>query len=359
MLGVTIVAAAIAAFNPAPVAHAPPAAAEASPQSLARMAGSRIVLGFDGYSPPDALLRQVRRGRAGGVILYSRNVSSRAQVKDAVRTIQRARPDGDPPLLLLIDQEGGLVKRLPGAPDRSAEEMGADGRTSLARREGRATAENLRGVGVNVDLAPVADVGRPGSNVEREQRSFSSDPRKVARLAGGFAGGLHQGHVAAVAKHFPGLGAASAEDADSSRTVIHLSRSRLRAVDEVPFRALADDDVPLVMLSSAIYPAFSDNHAMFARKIVTRELRERLGFGGVALADDLDAPVVAGTGSAGDRAVRTARAGADLMMFAHSITDGQRGADALADAVRAGDLSRASMERAAERVRKLRERLAR
>jgi beta-N-acetylhexosaminidase len=293
------------------------------------------------------------------VILFTRNIDSRSQLRKLSKSLQQAVPDGDPPLLVTIDQEGGLVKRLSGPPDYSAAEMGRRNNSTLARHQGRDTAKNLLDVGVNVNLAPVVDVGRPGSIMRKQERSFSGDPDKVARLAGAFARGLGNNGVGATAKHFPGLGAARSNE-DYTVNRIDLKKSELRSTDELPFAKLAADGLPLVMVSTAIYPALDDRPALFAPKIANHELRDsdRVGFDGVSITDDLDTPAAAKYGSAERRARLAAHAGNDMLMYAQSYSDGTRAARELVDAVRAGHLSRAGMERAVERIRALREALA-
>ncbi len=107
----------------------------------------------------------------------------------------------------MIDQEGGLVRRLPAPPTRSAADLGAEG-PRAARAAGRAAGRALAAAGINVDLAPVADVARPGSALEADGRTFGRSPGRVAGAATAFADGLREGGVAAAAKHFPGIGAA-------------------------------------------------------------------------------------------------------------------------------------------------------
>src|SRR6202012_429708 len=180
------------------------------------------------------------------------------------------------PLLVMTDQEGGQVKRVDGAPEASAATMGAEG-PSFSRREGRETAANLKSLGVNVDLAPVLDVGRPGGVIADTERSFGETPGAVASTAVPFAQGLEEGGVAATAKHFPGLGTAS-ENTDFEGQRLGLSKAELRAADEGPSAAFIAPGGKLVMLSTATYPAFSDRPAAFTRRIATGELRDRLGF---------------------------------------------------------------------------------
>ena len=321
----------IAALTAAIVAMSagPAAAPEAKPApSAEQAAGQRIVFGFQGTVPPRALLRRIRRGEAAGVILFARNIRSRAQVRSMNAAFQRWRPPGDPPLLVMVDQEGGIVKRLAGAPRRSAAELGRTGSEPLARAEGLNTARNLRGAGINVNLAPVVDIGRPGRIMRAQRRAYSSSPARVTRMAAAFAAGLRAGGVAACAKHFPGLGGAR-HDQDRRNNTIGLSARTLRAEDYAPYRGLPG--VELVMTSTADYPALdSARPAVFSRRILVDELRARVGFGGVTVTDSLGVESASRLGSPETRAVRAARAGNDLLLFASSYAAGVRGARALA-----------------------------
>jgi beta-N-acetylhexosaminidase len=276
-----------------------------------QLAGQRLVTGFAGTSAPKPLLRRIRRGELGGVIVFGANIRSRPQLRTLTRSLQRARPAHLPPLIVAIDQEGGQVKRLSGAPTLSPPQLGARNDPALARRQGVATAKNLRSVGVNVDLAPVLDVARPGSIMERQRRSYSRSAGRVKRIGGAFLGGLTAGGVGATGKHFPGLGAATKnQDLEVNRITTPLTQ--LRSVDELPYTGVQP---PLVMVSSAIYPALSEKPAVFSRHVVVDELRRRIGFGGVTISDAVDAPAMARYGSQKRRALLAARAGVDLLLF--------------------------------------------
>ncbi len=323
--------------------------------TVRQLAGQRVVAGFSGTEAPRPLLRRVHRGELGGVILFSYSIRSRPQVRALTATLQRARPRGAPPLIVSIDQEGGLVKRLSGAPSLSPAELGARNDPALASREGIATARNLRNVGVNVNLAPVLDVGRPGSIMRRTQRSYSSSPARVARIGGAFVHGLGAGNVAAAAKHFPGLGSARL-DQDQRVNRLAVPINQLRAIDERPFAALAGR-LPVVMLSSAIYPALSGRPAVFSRRVATGELRGRAGFAGATISDALDAAAMARYGSPGRRALLAAKAGVDLLLFSETSTGGVAATDALARAAGGGRLPRASLRDGARRALLLRESL--
>ena len=286
--------------------------------SDAQLVGQRLIVGFEGSQVPASVRRWIESGRLAGVILFDTNFSSRADAASADRRACRrsaGRLRLSEPLLVMVDQEGGLVKRLPGPPDLSAAEMGAAG-PETCREQGEATGRVLRETGFNVDLAPVLDVAPPrfgdrrrGAVVRRRAESM------VARCAGAFADALERRGVAPTAKHFPGLGAA-AVNTDAAVQRIELSPRRLRRVDEAPYRQfVAGGADRLVMLSSAVYPAFGDRPASFERALATDELRDRLGFGGVSITDALETATTDAFGGPAEAGRLAARAGTDLLLF--------------------------------------------
>ena len=322
--------------------------------SSAQLAGQRVAFAYEGIRPPGALVRRIEQGRAAGVILFRRNIRSSAQLRQTMGGLQRAarRSALKLPLLVMVDQEGGRVTRLPGGPGRSA--AGVRGaRDALA--DGRTAGRALRAGGVNVDLAPVADVCRRRGALERERRCYGTSPSAVTSRAGAFARGLSQRGVAPALKHFPGFGAARV-NTDFAPATIRASRRRLRTFDGRPFAAL-HRRASLVMLSTAVYPALSRRPAALSSAIATDELRGRLGFRGVSVADALDTPALARHGGTASVAVKAAGAGTDLMLFARSFAAGDRAARALERSLRSGRLRRGAFERAAGRVLALRDRL--
>jgi beta-N-acetylhexosaminidase len=342
--------------EPGPSAAVRPAGIELSPS---RLAGERIVTGFVGDTLPRGVRRMIREGEVAGVILYAYtgNLPGRDAGRDLIRSIQTVpRPPGlRDPLLVMIDQEGGLVKRIGGAPSASAKVMGRRG-PAFSRAQGRRTALNLRNIGVNVDLAPVLDVARPGSDIADTYRGFGSTPAAVAATAVPFAEGLQRGGVAATAKNFPGMGAAFV-NTDEAAQRIGLSKATLRRVDEAPYPRYFAAGGYMVMLSTAIYPAFSEKPAAFSRAIATTELRSRLGFEGVSITDALETGAVSEFGPPEVAGLAAVRAGADLLLY--PTPGSARSAHAaLVRGLRSGALSRAPFERSANRVLRLRRRLA-
>ena len=254
----------------------------------------------------------------------------------------------------MIDQEGGLVARLPGAPSGSPAQMGRRG-AAYVRRQGRLTAANLRAAGMNVDLAPVVDLGRPGSYQARTGRAFARSPAAVAALGSAFAGGLQQGGVAATLKHFPGLGGVTPRrgraDPDGRGSRARRCGAPTRRRSPPAIRA----GTRLVMTSTARYPALDGRRvALLSHRITTTELRGRLGFRGVAITDDLDVTAMRRLAGPGTLAVRATTAGNDLLLFAQDPDRARRGLNAVVAAVRAGRVSRAALLASVRRVVALR-----
>jgi beta-N-acetylhexosaminidase len=325
----------------------------ASRLSRPQLAGQRVVTGFPGTRPPAEVRRMVREGAVAGVILFAENIPTRAAGRRLIARLQAIpRPPGlRDPLLVMVDQEGGLVKRASGAPNASARQMGERGAT-FSREQGRRTALNLRNLGVNVDLAPVVDVGRPGGTIAETDRAFGSTAAAVEASAVPFAEALQAGGVAATGKHFPGFGSARV-NTDFAVQRLGISRAELRRVDEAPYRGYIAAGGDLVMLSTAIYPAFSGRPAAFTRSIATGELRGRLGFDGVSITDALESVAVRAFGGAAKAGLAGAGAGTDLLLY----TDpGAARAThrALTRSLASHALSRAGFEQSATRVLRLR-----
>ncbi|MET0731186.1 MAG: glycoside hydrolase family 3 N-terminal domain-containing protein [Solirubrobacterales bacterium] len=333
----------------------PPQPLAAADLTRRQLAGQRIVCGFDGSSAPASLLRVIAAGELAGVILFDDNIGSKAAVQRLTGAIQATdRPVGlRQPVLISIDQEGGQVKRLPGPPKMSAAEMGRRG-AATARSQGAATGASLASYGVNVDLAPVLDVARPGGFIAEQQRSFGSKPGRVGAAGAAFAEGLESGGIAATAKHFPGLGSTSA-NTDLRPATIPLSAKTLRRVDIAPYESFVAAGGDLVMVGSARYPALGTGKlpASQSKSVMNRELRGTLGFTGVTVTDSLETPSIRRSGSAAKVAVRTAGAGADLLLYVHCDA-GMRAAKALRRGLADGKLKRGPFEAAVDRVLGLR-----
>jgi beta-N-acetylhexosaminidase len=334
------------------------AAAALTPQ---QQAGQRVIFSYSGLTVPQSLLTEISAGRAAGVIFFGNNISSLSQIGSVVAQLRAAAQAGpvSAPLLLMTDQEGGQVRRLPGEPTLSAKEIGeAADPVGAATDAGTGAGQLLASVGMNVNLAPVLDVYRtPGDFEDQFERSYSTDPAVCAGLGSAFIRAQQRTGVAATAKHFPGLGAAAAaQNTDVRPVTLNVSRSNLRAIDERPYTSAISAGVKLVMTSWAIYPALDSRlPAGLSPTIVQQELRGRLGFQGVTITDALSAGALANFGTSPQRAVSAAGAGMDLMLVtAQDVAQGQAVVGGLADALQSGRLDQPTFTAAVNRVTALR-----
>jgi beta-N-acetylhexosaminidase len=271
--------------------------------SLGEQVGQVLVLAFGGTTAPEYVRRALREGRVSGVILFGGNVSSPGQVRALTASLQQASGRR---ALVMTDQEGGPFHILPWAAP--SEPQSAQATPAQATAQARAAARDVRAVGINVTLAPVADVGRPGSALGA--RTFPGGPREVGRNVADAVRAYRAGGIAATAKHFPGLGGASENTDDAAVSL------RLDASDLVPFKEAIAAGVPLVMASHAVYENVDGRRlASQSPVILTDLLRRRLGYEGVVITDSMEAEAVTSRSTVAAASERALMAGADLVLM--------------------------------------------
>ena len=305
---------------------------------------------FAGTQPPDWLRRWLDDG-LGGVLLFATNITGPVQL----RALTAALREHNPAVLIAADEEGGTVTRAQARtgssyPGNAA--LGAAGDTGLTRRVAASIGAMLAEGGVNLDLAPVADLDSNPANPVIGVRSFGADPGLVAAHTTAFVAGLQSHLVAACAKHFPGHGRTDA-DSHVALPVVGASLSDLRETDLVPFQAAAQAGVRSVMTAHVVFPAVDTAPATISRRFLTGLLREELGFGGVIVTDALEMAAIGDSAASAEGAVRSLAAGADLLCLPGQWAAQQRARDSLASAVRGGAVPASRVEESAARVRAL------
>lgn len=321
---------------------------EEGPTPVKRLVGQTVIGKLGKSAPDNKLLRRVRKGQVGGFIVEPRNAEALTRQTEALNA---AAEEGDnPPLLFVIDQEGGDVKRLPGPPTISPQSLAEGGDPGAAQSQGEETGTFLRELGVNVDLAPVMDVSLPRTAESIGDRTFGEDPQVVSDLGSAFIDGLQSQDVAATAKHFPGLGTATVNTDDSPVTIAATQEDLDAAL--IPFQGAVEAGVDLMMVSSASYPRLgADKPAVFAKPIIQTLLRDDLGFEGVVISDDLQSGAIsAQTGAAGVEAVSALGAGVDLLLYASTDAGSVAGFNAVVKAVKAGEITREQLEETTDRI---------
>lgn len=335
-----------------PATESDPRMARDAPRSrppLDRQIGQLLMLSFEGTEVPDYVRDSLRAGRASGAALFARNVASEDQVRALTRDLQDAARGR---ALIATDQEGGEARTLPFAAPTVAQPAlgGPDAAAASARRSAR----DVRAAGVNIVLAPVADVGAPGGALSG--RTYPGDADAVGASIRAAVRAYAPARVASTLKHFPGLGAAGA-NTDDVPVTIPASREELEQRETAPFAAGIEAGAPLVMASHALYPALDPKRiASQSPAILDGLLRDRLGFRGVVVTDSMEAQAVLDRSSLERAAVRSVGAGVDLVLMTGPGSY-LRVRRALTREARRSPAFRRRVEESAARVEALRERL--
>lgn len=332
--------------------------------TVAELVGQLLMVGFTGTAPTAAVLDLVANRGVGGIIYFSRNTGSPAQMARLSTELQAAAGSTrlGVPLAIATDQEGGTVVRLSAGhgythfPGQMA--LGAARDPALARQAAAAMARELRAVGVNFTLAPVLDVNNNPDNPVIGVRAYGADPALVAELGAAAAQGFQAAGVAACGKHFPGHGD-TAVDSHLGLPVVPHGRERLERVELLPFRAAIAAGIDSLMTAHIYFPAMEPTPglpATLSPAVLTELLRRELGFPGVVCTDCLEMQGVAAAFSPEERALRAVAAGADLLLVSHTPALQAAVLDALLAAAARGRLSRERLAASACRILRLKAR---
>jgi beta-N-acetylhexosaminidase len=312
-------------------------------------AGELVIGGFPGTSLPAGFARALRERRRGGAILFKPNVSGGpSQVAALARAIHAAAPQTP---FVGVDQEGGRVARLK-APLLEVPPMRAVaswGDTTLAERIARAVGTELAALGFTIDFAPVLDVNTCPQNPVIGDRAFGEDADTCARFGAAWIRGLQASGVLACGKHFPGHGDTS-KDSHVDLPVVNQPLDRLERVELVPFRAAVEAGVATLMTAHVVYPALDRERPGTMSPAVCTALRERVGFRGVLVSDDLEMQAIAARSSIEDAAVQAIAAGCDALLVCWSDEKQERAIDALSREAERSPAFRSRCEEAHARV---------
>ena len=285
--------------------------------SIEQLAGQRLMVGFEGTRFNQDLKFLIQDLKVGGIILFSQNTESPAQVKKLCDAVQEyACASEQPPLIIAIDQEGGQVARLkkpfsefPGNP--------AMKNVKDAIYFAETTASELIRAGINMNLAPVMDVAPREINSIMAARAFGHDPEWVSKMGLTVISNLQQHKIMAVAKHFPGIGRTVIDSHIDLPTCEH-DLSELKSCDLIPFVDSIAQGVSGIMLSHVIYPQIDPQWpASLSKRIAHDLLREQMGFAGVSMTDDLDMGAITQHYDVKTAVHRILKAGIDMALVCH------------------------------------------
>jgi beta-N-acetylhexosaminidase len=313
--------------------------------------GQMVMIGIQGTKVDDDSLYMLHQFHMGGVILFDRNMDSLEQVKQLTSDLQ-AQSNEKVPLFIGIDEEGGDVVRMAEklTPPPSQKDIGATGDTEQARTWAIKTAKSLKDMGINVNFAPVADVG------SNDKRSYSTDANTVIDFVRAATKGYQQENIIYSLKHFPGIGKGKVDShVDSSS--IDVAKEVLMAEDILPFKTIIDENDPndyFILVSHLKYPALDEEYpASLSSKIMTDLLRNELGYKGIIITDDMEMGAVANHNDFRSIGVKAVKAGADIVLVCHEYEHQQEVYLGLLDAVNSGEISQERIDESVKRIIKV------
>jgi beta-N-acetylhexosaminidase len=329
-------------------------------RDVRRQVGQLAIVGFSGYDVPAEVRALAREFDLGGVIFFARNVESPEQVADLSRQSQALATEL--PLWVSVDQEGGRVARLKRPftewpPMATLGRAGSPEGDALAERFARSLAAELHAVGISLDYTPVLDVLTNPKNPVIGDRALAERAEDVARIGTIIIRTLQAEGIAACGKHFPGHGDTGV-DSHFEMPLLDLPPDRLEAVELVPFKAAIAAGVASIMTAHILVPALDeDNPGTLSPAVIEGLLRQKLGYEGLVLSDDLEMKAISGRYGHSDATVRAIAAGCDAVLMCAPKPEEQMAAlEAVIHAVEQGRVPLKRIEDALKRQRRAKER---
>lgn len=339
--------------------------------SLDAKIGQLIFVGFRGYTVPEVLAQQIAKGQIGGLLLYdydteskafARNIESPEQVRQLCQSLQKLAPI---PLLIAIDQEGGIINHLKpnkGFPaSQSAQFLGEKNDLTLTRQQGENIGRTLAQLGINLNFSPVVDVNvnRQSPCVGKKERSFSSDPEQVCVHARQLIQGHRRFGILTTLKHFPGHGSAANDSHDG---FVDITRTWSKK-ELIPFQRLINSgEADMIMTAHVFHDGYDDKlPASLSQAILKGILRDELKFDGVIITDDLQMGAIRKFYSLETTVKLALQAGVDVLQFSNQqIYDPQIAPKVIAiikHLIDTGEICQEQIEKSYSRIQRLKEHL--
>jgi len=330
---------------------------------LCKQIGQLFMVGFDSLEVNEHITRMIQQYHVGGIILFRRNVETPKQVAKLCHDLQAINAKvSDSPLLISIDQEGGMVMRVEQGvtPIPSAMAFAEAGSAGDCEQLSRISGDEMRQIGINMILAPILDVNNNPLNPVIGVRAFGEDPDTVIEYGMAAMRGIQSAGMIATAKHFPGHGD-TATDSHYTMPLVPHDRQRLNSMELPPFKAAIQEGVDAIMTAHVVFPAIESQAnlpATLSRAVLTTLLREEMGFNGVIITDCLEMAAISEGVGVAVGAVSTLQAGADIVLVSHLEERQTAAIDAVLQAVETADISRETIEKATQHVKQLKQNIA-
>ena len=333
-----------------------------SKMTLKEKVGQILQIGFNGKTVTPEIKGMIEDYHVGGIIYFQRNIYSLKQAANLSNELQMLSVNQELglPLIISNDQEGGIVNRLTGAggthfPGNMV--LGATRDAVLSRKMGRAIAQELKVVGINMNLAPVLDVNTNMSNPVIGVRSFGEDPLLVAKLGEAFIIGMQLEGIIACGKHFPGHGDTTI-DSHLELPIVKYEKERLKKVELYPFIQAIKAGVDSIMTAHICFPAIEPKKgvpATLSYNVLTGLLREELGYNGLIITDCMEMNAIVSTFGTIEGSVMAIEAGSDMVLISHTLDKQKAAIEEVIKAVKAGRITEERINQSVIRILKLKE----
>jgi beta-N-acetylhexosaminidase len=305
-----------------------------------------------GYPSNDLAEKLIREYKVGGIVLFSRNFDTFEELYEITKQLKEYNRANSLPLWIALDEEGGTVSRLPAGktPVPSARIVGSYEDLQLTKATGKVIGEELA-AGANLNFAPVVDIVDNPKNEFMLKRSYGSTPEMVSAHGTAFLEGLREAGVLGCAKHYPGHGG-TAVDSHKGMPVIPTSLEEWRQKDAVPFQAMIDAGVDLIMVGHLAYPAIDPSGlpASMSAVFLQKQLRERMGFQGLIITDDIEMQGYPQGEERGDAVITSFLAGVDLFAVGHTPEIQMDVLEALKEGIHSGRITQERIDASILRI---------
>ncbi len=324
--------------------------------TLEEKVGQLVMVGIDGFSN-DAHSRQLmEKYHVGGFIVFKKNIQTTNQLTALLNSLKETNAASNKvPVFLSVDEEGGRVSRLPEEFHKFPSNyiIGQKNDSILSYQIGQILGKELRAFGLNMDFAPVLDINSNPDNPVIGDRSFGTTAGLVSKLGVETMKGIQSQNTISVVKHFPGHGDTSVDSHIGLPRVNH-GIDRLKSFELKPFEAAIENDADAVMIAHILLPKLdAENPASFSKAVITDLLRTDMNFDGVVITDDFTMGAIAKNYDMGKAAVKSIKAGGDIVLVCHGFDKQETVIKALLAAARSGQISQDRLDQSVNRILKL------
>ncbi len=324
--------------------------------SMQEKIGQMIIIGIPG-TEIDCLTKQlITQGKVGGVILYRKNIVSVEQLITLINGLKKLNENNKVPLFISVDQEGGRVNRMPAEIHnlRSAKKISNIGK-DLCYKSGCVIGKMLNDIGINMNFAPVLDIGSVRHNVHLGDRCLGLDAKTVSENGISVMKGLKDNDVLSVIKHFPGHGTGRI-DSHIMSPIIYKNLNRLKHEDMLPFINAMNNGADAIMVGHLIVSRLNSIHpASLSKQVISNIIRKELKYDGLVITDDLSMKSIELMFGITRAAMRTIKAGTDIIMINKSHRNKTKIINRIHTAVKRGFIKNERIDESVSRILKMKE----